>query len=102
MGGGMELTDYALQAAGANFVHASSTMTSDNVSRPAGDLASLTGIGSSVTMYLKGLNVARAALADAARTGSESAAALMSESSELDSFISETLGTGYAVEGGPA
>lgn len=97
----VNLDDNILEAAGAYLVQASSMMTSGNVRRPSGDLASITGIGSAVTLYLKGLNVARAALADGARTGSETVSSIMSESTELDQYIAQTLGAGFAVEGGP-
>lgn len=97
----IRLEDALLQEAAASLVQASSMMTSENVSRPVGDLPSLTGIGASITLYLKGMNVARAALADAARTGAEALASVMSESTELDRYIADTLGTGFAVAGGP-
>ena len=97
----MRLDDSLLQEAGASLVQASSAMTSENVSRPDGDLPSLTGIGVAITLYLKGLSVARAALADAARTGAESLAGLMSESTELDRYIADALGDDFAVSRGP-
>lgn len=97
----VNLNDSALQAAGAYLVQASSTMTSDDARRPSGDLPGLTDIGATVTVYLTGVNVARAALADGARTGSESVAGLMQESTELDHEITQTLGAGFALRGGP-
>ncbi len=100
MSGDIEIDEHALLASGAYFVHASSTMISENVTRPRVDLASLTGIGSAVALHLEGMDMARAALSDAAKTGGESVSALMAESSELDRFIAQTLGVGFAVQEG--
>lgn len=97
----MELDDNILTIGGVYFGDAVAVMISDNVSRPSGDLSSLTDIGSTVTLYLKGLNVARAALADAARTGGDSVSTLMKDSTELDSFLAQSIGTGFALPGGP-
>lgn len=95
----LRLNDAELQIVGSLLVGAASTMVSGNVRRPTGDLPSLSGIGGTVTEYLQGVNVARAALADAARTGSEAVSRIMSESSELDRQIAFALGDDFAVAG---
>ena len=97
----MQLNDNVLTAGGATLVAAASTMTSENIARPSAP-ASLTGISADITLFLKGMQVARAALADAARTGSETVASVMRESSELDAFITRSLGESFAVKGQPA
>lgn len=96
----VKLDDAVLKTAGVSLVQASSMMTSDTVRRPSGDLPSLTGIDSTVARYLTGVSIARAALADGARTGSEAVAQVMSESAALDQYVFQTLGTGFAVDGG--
>lgn len=96
----LRMNDEALLLVGASLVSIASTMISDNVRRPAGDLPSLSGIGAELTLYLRGLNVARAALADAARTASEAVSGLISDSSKLDRHIAQSLGTSFAVSGG--
>ncbi len=96
----LELSDDALMQAGHTLVVASYVMTHDNVHRPTGLLASVSGVGPQLDRYLRGLAVARAALADAARTASEGVAAVMSESTELDSFIAVHLGQGFALKKG--
>ncbi|XPP26672.1 MAG: hypothetical protein ACNYNX_00385 [Leucobacter sp.] len=96
----IEINEHALLASGAYFVQASSTMMSGNATRPRVGVESLTGIGSAVALHLEVMDLARAALADAARTGGESVSALMAESSELDRFIAQELGVGFAVQEG--
>jgi hypothetical protein len=96
----MRLNDGDLQFTGSVLVAAASGMTSGNVRRPAGDLPSVSGIGGAVTRYLQGVNVARAALADAARTGGEAVARIMSDSSELDRQIAQALGDDFALTRG--
>jgi hypothetical protein len=95
----LSIDDQALLTVGASLVSIASTMVSGNAARPAGDLPSLSGIGAEVTLYLQGVNVARAALADAARTASEAVSELLSDGSELDRYIAESLGSGFAVRG---
>jgi hypothetical protein len=100
MSDGLRLEDSELSAAGASLVSASYVMVNDNKSRPKAQIDSLTGIGGQVEHYLKGLSVARAALADAAKTGSESISSVMRDSAELDAFISANLASGFAVRKG--
>jgi len=95
----LNINDQTLLAVGASLVSVASTMVSGNAARPAGELPSLSGIGAEVTLYLQGVNVARAALADAARTASETISRLISDGSELDRYIAESLGGGFAVKG---
>lgn len=96
----LKLNDSELSAAGASLVTASFVMVSDNNARPTGQFESLSGIGGQVEHYLKGLSVARAALADAAKTGSESVAGVMRDSSDLDAYISTNLASGFSVRKG--
>lgn len=97
MNGELSLDDVVLQSVGATMVQASSLMVSGNQPLPAGELPSLTGIGGRVTMCVQGFCLARAALADAAKTGGEAAATLMTESAELDAIIAHSLGAGFSV-----
>lgn len=100
MSDGLRLDDAELSLAGAALVTASYVMTHANTSRPTAQIVSLTGIGGQIEHYLKGLSVARAALADAAKTGSESISSVMADSAELDAFISANLAAGFAVRRG--
>ena len=97
MAAGLKLDDQALSAAGQALVTASFVMVNGNARVPSVQLQSLTGIGARVDLYLRGLAVARAALADAAKTASVVVADLMQESSVLDALIAGNLGTGFAV-----
>ncbi|MFV0433368.1 MAG: hypothetical protein ACK5LO_05250 [Leucobacter sp.] len=93
------IPDGALESAGASLVGAANLMVTGNTARVAGVLESLTGIGTEVDLYLRGLSVGRAALADAAKTASEAVGALMLDSSALDGRLSGALASGFAVQG---
>lgn len=80
-------------------VEASNEMVSDNVARPKSGFGSLSGFAGEIDLYLRGVSVARAALADAAKTAGRSAHSLMESSASLDSQLAASLNTGYAVKG---
>jgi hypothetical protein len=94
----LKLDGAELLAAGRLLIEASATMTSGD----AGDLGylpSLTGIGAEVDRYLVGLGVARASLADAAKTASRTLASVTEESGELDALIAGSLPEDFALGG---
>ena len=96
----LRLDDQVLHAAGEALVTASYVMVHNNLRAPTEAFDTLSGAGAQVEHYLKGMAVARAALADAAKTAGESIAALMRESEQLDELIASNLSTGYAVRKG--
>lgn len=100
MTGQLRLDDQVLGDAGVALVTASYVMSHNNAQRGTGVFDSMTGIGTQVEHYLKGMSVARAALGDAAKTASESVAMVMEESAALDTLISANLATGFAVRKG--
>lgn len=95
----LSLDDLSLGEAGRALVTASSAMAHGNARVPTTVLPSLTGIGERIDLYLRGLAVARAALADAARTASMEIAVAMRESADLDAAIATRLPGGFAVRG---
>lgn len=78
-------------------VGAASQMTSSNKPHPTTGFESLTGISADVDLYLRGLSVARGALADAARTAGRSVREVMDRASELDCEVAAALDAGYSV-----
>lgn len=98
MAGGLQLDDGALALARRALVSASDVMVSGNARMPAETLPSLSGIGARVDLHLRGLAVARTALADAASTAGAAVASVMRESSELDAAIAGSLPEGFAVK----
>lgn len=97
--GGFNLPLSTITTASAELVDAANLMVEGNTRRPSARLESLTGIGAQVEHYLKGLSVARAALADAAKTASESARDLGDEARAVDRQLSGALASGFAVQG---
>ncbi|MGO1538024.1 MAG: hypothetical protein ACTHZ9_00095 [Leucobacter sp.] len=98
---GVLLNDPALYSAIESLTAAANLMVSDNVRRPPDAFESLTGIGEIVDLHLRGIAVARAALADAAKTAGESVAGVVCETDEADRTTAESLYTGFAVDGAP-
>lgn len=94
----LRITDEELEYAGALLVSAASTMVENNESIPSGNIDSLTGIGAEVRGFLNGLQTARLALADAAKTAGGEVAGVMRDSSELDAFMATALFSGFAVK----
>lgn len=78
-------------------VGAAGQMTSGNAPRPTSGFESLTGISGDVDLYLRGLSVARAALADAARTAARSVREVMDQASRLDGKLAAALEADYSV-----
>ena len=95
----VKFTDATLETAGSHLVSVSVRMAEGNRSVPAAELESLTGIGGEVTRFLNGLNTARLALADGAKTASGEIAGVMRDSSDLDARMAADLYSGFAVMG---
>lgn len=101
MGDRVQLSDEALGVASAALLVAENCMSSQSRVDRLGHVASLTGIGGDVQQFLSGVSVARAALADAARTASQAVAGVMRESTALDTQLATSLSSEFAVAGGP-
>lgn len=95
----LTVSDHALESAIGRIVSAVDEMLDGNRARPADGFDSLTGIGGEVDRYLRGAQVGRAALADAARTAGQGLRHLMQEAERLDSGLAESLGADFAVQG---
>lgn len=95
----LELSDSELAAVAADLGGAATGMVSGHRPRPTSGLESLNGIAAEVDLYLRGLSVARAALADAAKSSGTLLASLITHSTDLDSALAGSLGPGYAVQG---
>lgn len=99
MSTGMRLADAALADAGFALVGAAERMLRSGVRRPAA-LPTISGAGERVELYLRGLAVARAALADAATSAGHAVSATLAQSTELDAVIAATLPPGFSLGGG--
>lgn len=97
MGERLNLLDGELSAAGVSLGCAAGGMAGGSSGRPSGRLQSLNGIGSEIDDYLRGLQTAREALADAAKTASRTVGDLMANSAELDAHLARTVYAGYAL-----
>ena len=95
----LELSDAELTAAAADLAGAAIWMVSDIRPRPTNGFESLSGIAAEVDLYLRGVSVARAALADAAKGSSTLLLSLIEDSTDLDSVLAGSLYPGYAVQG---
>ncbi|QIM15916.1 hypothetical protein G7067_04970 [Leucobacter insecticola] len=93
-----KITDAELKTAGECLVAASYAMEVFEKKAP-GQFASLTGIGETVQQFLKSLEEARFALADAAKTGAQEVAGVMQVSKSLDQHIANSLQSGFLVSG---
>ena len=91
-----ELDEAALGAAGRARVSAAKALGHETAPAPTQFLQSITGIGYHVQEYLRGVFVARAALADAVKSGCEGVARVMRESATLDRAIAGELHRGFA------
>ncbi|MCW2288831.1 hypothetical protein [Leucobacter luti] len=100
MGDRLHLPDSELTAAGASLGTAAQEMSAGSSGRPSGSWDSLSGIGGAVDEYLRGVALARDALADAAKTAANTVSGLMSDSAELDAYLAQTVYSGYAVSKG--
>ena len=98
---GMRLTDAALGQAGRQLVEAARGLRDGTAQRPPAP-ETLGALSSEIDDFLRGLCVARAALADAAQTGARSVAALMADSGRLDAAIARELPVGLALPGDTA
>lgn len=97
MGDRLNLPDGELTAAGVSLGSAADTMESGSSGRPTAQLKSLNGIGGEVDAYLRGVAVARDALADAAKTATQTVSNLMENSTELDAHLARTVYSGFAL-----
>lgn len=95
--GDFHIDSEAASSAISSLVGAANQMTSGNKPRPAAGFESLTGIAGDVDLYLRGLSVARAALADAAVTAGRSVRAVMDQAATLDGDLTVALDADYAV-----
>ena len=94
MSGAMRLSDAALSQAGRKLVEAAAGMLNGGAKRPA-VISTISGAGGEVSLYLRGFPVARAALADAAKSSSVAVSAVMEESAALDTAIASALPAGF-------
>ena len=96
----LTFSDSELSHVGSTLGNAARTMEEGSAGRPSAHIPSLTGIGDEADAFLRGVEVAQGALADAAKSASHVASGLMADSSALDARLAATLYTGYAVEAG--
>lgn len=97
MGDRLSLADSELSAAGVSLGMAADSMAGGRSRRTPGTLKSLSGIGGEVDEYVRGVQMAREALGDAAKTASRTVSSLMEESAELDAYLASTVYSGYAL-----
>ncbi|WP_449277687.1 hypothetical protein [Leucobacter sp. GX24907] len=95
--GDFRIDSEAASSAISSLVSAATQMTTGNKPRPTAGFESLTGIAGDVDLYLRGLSVARAALADAAVTAGRSVRAVMDQASTLDAELGAALDADFAV-----
>lgn len=79
------------------FVGAATGIASSDQPRPTGGFESLTGIAEDVDLHLRGVSVARAALADAATTAGKGVRELMEAAESLDAALAAALDSDFAV-----
>lgn len=94
------LSEGSLMMAVSALVRASEELTSENAGRPTSGFDSLTGIAGEVDLYLRGVSVARAALADAAKTAGRATRGLLEDASRLDATLAASLDSGFAMRAG--
>lgn len=87
----------AASGAIASLLGAAARLNAKEPPRSGAGFESLTGIADDVELYLRGVHVARAALADAATTAGRSIRELMDRASALDGELSAALDADYAV-----
>lgn len=95
----LALPDSEIAGAIEYLVAAEHSMLNGNATRPTDGFDSLTGIAAEIDLYLRGMQVGRAALADAARTAGQGLRELMQEAHSLDANLAASLGGGFAVAG---
>ena len=96
MSDSLRLTDAALSGAGRKLLEAAVGMLKNNVGRPAA-VPTVSGASADIDLYLRGFSVARAALADAAKSASLTVSATMEQSDALDAEIAAALPAGFAL-----
>lgn len=95
----LSIFDGAVEGAIGYLVRAGDEMRRGDAPRPNVGFDSLTGIAGEVESYLRGLQVGRAALADAAMTAGHGLNGMMHESHALDARLAAALNTGFVVQG---
>lgn len=99
MSDSLKLNDAVLSGAGRKLVEAAVGMLNNNVRRPVA-VPTISGASAEIDIYLRGLSVARAALADAAKSASLALSSTMERSAALDSEIAAALPAGYSLREG--
>lgn len=100
MGVNLLLRDETLETAGVSLIAAAARMRDSNVARPTDHLVTVLKIGEQVTELLLGLQLARFALADAAKTAVTAITTVKQTSEGLDSAIAGALQPGFSMPGG--
>jgi hypothetical protein len=95
----LRVNDVALGGAGEKLVAAACVLTEGGRRRVPHQLPSLTGLGGEVRLYLKGLQMAEEALAEAAKTASLAVAGMMQDSKVLDYRIGNLAENGFVGRG---
>lgn len=96
----LHIQDETLELAGLSLALAAARMRDKNVARPTEDLETVSNIGTRVTDFVLGLQLARFALSDAAKTAATSVSTVMEESQYLDEVLATSLQPGFAMPGG--
>lgn len=80
----LKVDGHAVEAARLGLLSAGSSLSAHGAAVPILKVASLSGIGDEIEEFLRGLEITRRALADAARAGSMTLSTLLLHSEELD------------------
>lgn len=96
MSDSLKLNDAVLLESGRRLVEAAVGMLHNNVKRPAA-VPTISGASAEIDLYLRGFSVARAALADAAKSASLALSSTMEQSAALDSEIAAALPAGFSL-----
>lgn len=98
MSADLELRDEELGAAAEEFMAAASTLR-ERIAVPLGTITGLTDIGSRVTEFVRGLDVARRTLGADEYALCESVGRVMSEGSAVDAELSGAFGASAETKG---
>lgn len=99
MSDGLTLNDAVLSEAGRKLIEAAAGMLNSNVQRPAA-VPTISALSGEIDLYLRGISVARAALADAAKAASLTVSSVMEQSAALDAEIAAALPAGFSLREG--
>lgn len=95
----LSITDADCERALTQITTAVGAMVSGNRPRDVGGWESLSDIALDVDRFQLGMQVGRAALADAARTAGQMVRELMQATDALDAAVTAALEAGFAVQG---